>query len=635
MKTLTDSLLYEQKKATNLPVVSLMTRQYGHPQKAGGSGGATGDGLQWGMFNWTKLYETATITPNYHGVAIAGDGSLQRCRLDGSFIKHQRIASPGPGSDFGAAWTNTINVIAPCAITARGAEVLIFASLTGNMQYQQSTDYGVTFGSTALIGNSDSGANAVAACHKSNGQPAVCGARDNVLWISYRIGAAWQPAYYFPAALVVEGLAMYHDGDWNIIALINSSSTLRLGRIVYGDGYRLAAGTWSTVEYLNTGRAAVEQAELLQQYLERLPPYSDFNAEAQKYTSYYQDSIRRRSPYPNAQRGVLNIRRNASGTIRHATYKTPVYREDWLKVSAILAARAIDNLDLDAPFIAQPSGAPPILSVYKQGDRWFFRLKPATDFYDADWDKAYRMQQNCPYGFAIACDSNYIWGTRANEVWRSPLPGNGWPTPTAGTGASEESQEISQGDIAGIEETIRNMHRSELEITLDNSRGTYSSLPSTHIKRGSRVEFAYGYRTTENDVADPNKYFIEDWIYDREPNLATVTLYCIDAWGLLEEYVIPGNQEFNLIEDTHSVYDIIEKLMQCIGGTLSYKSRSALITSLYPKMEVKAGQTGAGLLKELLELVPDVIYFNGLDAYLVYPQADDSPTYAFYFPGDS
>ena len=72
--------------------------------------------------------------------------------------------------------------------------------------------------------------------------------------------------------------------------------------------------------------------------------------------------------------------------------------------------------------------------------------------------------------------------------------------------------------------------------------------------------------------------------------------------------------------------------MQCIGGSLSYKSRSSDITSLYPKLAIHAGETGAALLRRLLALVPDVIYFDGVTGYIVYPQTSDESTYSFYFP---
>ena len=289
----------------------------------------------------------------------------------------------------------------------------------------------------------------------------------------------------------------------------------------------------------------------------------------------------------------------------------------------------MDNLDLDAPFICKPSGEPPVLSAYKTGNKWFWRLKPATDFYDANWSRAHMDKGECMYGLAIASDGTWLWGSRANEVWRSPLPLKCWNTPTAGSGASSGSQTIAQADVIEAKETIRPLATSRLELVLDNSKGTYSGLPSTHIKKGARLEFRYGY---QGEYAPANYYFIEDWTYDRAPNQATVTLDCIDAWGLLQKYSVPGYHEFNMMSNTHTVYAIIEKVIQCIGGTLNYKSRSSAITSLYPKFEVRPGETGAGILRRLLALVPDVIFFNGLDAYIVYPQTSDAPTYSYYFP---
>jgi len=84
--------------------------------------------------------------------------------------------------------------------------------------------------------------------------------------------------------------------------------------------------------------------------------------------------------------------------------------------------------------------------------------------------------------------------------------------------------------------------------------------------------------------------------------------------------------------DEFTCYQLIEKVVQSVGGTLSYKSRSSLITSLYPKIDVSAGETAASVLRRLLAMVPDVIYFFGLDAYIVHPQPGDTIVYKYRFP---
>lgn len=641
MKSLSSTLLYNQKQSTREPALSLVSRAFGHPEKAGGSSGGAGDALYPGLFNWTRLYQTGSITATYHALAFAGDSSLNRIRAT-SGIYHQRIASPSPSSDFSAGWTLLyLSLANPCAIAANpivGGEVAVVGqdnAFPAQTQYWLSGDYGASFSGPTTTSPPAAGCRrAIAACYKPNGDLGIVGSDTGTanLWFARKSGINWYGGA-MSSPPDTYGLAIYYDGDWNIIALVNVYGTFKLARIVYGDGYRASAGVWSGIEYLNLGSAEVDSWDLQQNYYDK-PPWERMRLPLPRQPggrmSRFYGSGKGGSTRYGAQRRMLPLTGYSAYTGRLPQGASP---EAWrnFNVAAIYKARAVDNLDLDAPFICKPSGDPPIISVYKTGDKWFWRLKPATDFYDAHWSRAFKERGECMYGLAIASDGTWLWGTRANEVWRSPLPLKAWTTPTAGSGAPPEagSYTIAQADVVEAEETIRPFATSRLELTLDNSKGSYSSLPSTHIKKGARVEFACGYQA---EYAPANYYFIEDWTYDRAPNQATVALHCIDAWGLLEKYSVPGYHEFNMMSNTHTVYALIEKVIQCIGGTLGYNSRSSDITTLYPKFEVRPGETGAGVLRRLLALVPDVIFFCGLDAYIVYPQATDTPTYSYYFP---
>jgi hypothetical protein len=106
----------------------------------------------------------------------------------------------------------------------------------------------------------------------------------------------------------------------------------------------------------------------------------------------------------------------------------------------------------------------------------------------------------------------------------------------------------------------------------------------------------------------------------------------VDAWVLLQHYQFNKPVEWNIGSDDFSCYQLIGKVIQAVGGTLSYKSRSGLITGLYPRLEVSAGEAAAGVLKRLLGMVPDVIYFFGLDGYIVHPQEVDTVVYKYKFP---
>ncbi|MCJ7655061.1 MAG: hypothetical protein MUO97_07160, partial [Dehalococcoidia bacterium] len=167
-------------------------------------------------------------------------------------------------------------------------------------------------------------------------------------------------------------------------------------------------------------------------------------------------------------------------------------------------------------------------------------------------------------------------------------------------------------------------------------KGTYNSPGSGSLAvltRGARVNLHIGYKTTSGDqLSEAARYFIEGMEYKRDPNTHNFILHCTDAWGLLERYQFNKPVEWNVSSDEFTCYQLIEKVMQAVGGTLGYKSLSSLITSLYPKIEVGAGESAAGVLRQLLNMVPDVIYFFGLDGYIVYPQAGDTVVYKFKFP---
>lgn len=102
MRTLSSTLDGEQRKPTRKPAIKVEVQAYGHPQAS--------SGIQWELFGWQRFY-AGSETQNYHGVCLAGDGSLSRIRLSGTTIYHSRVASPGPASDY-SSWTNVGSTLA-------------------------------------------------------------------------------------------------------------------------------------------------------------------------------------------------------------------------------------------------------------------------------------------------------------------------------------------------------------------------------------------------------------------------------------------------------------------------------------------------------------------------------------------
>ncbi|MHB8086535.1 MAG: hypothetical protein ACYDHZ_12005, partial [Dehalococcoidia bacterium] len=192
-------------------------------------------------------------------------------------------------------------------------------------------------------------------------------------------------------------------------------------------------------------------------------------------------------------------------------------------------------------------------------------------------------------------------------------------------------------DILSIKEKVRDMLPSSLEVVLDNSKGVYnasgtgSSSLIASLKRGSQVTLSIGYLGSTDLLSVAGKYFIESLGYSRKPGESLFTVHCVDAWGLLERYAFNRPAEWNAAASDYSVYDLIGKVVAAVGGTLTVKSASPYITTVYPHLSVNAGENGAVVLRHLLALVPDVIFFVGLEGYIVYPQATDSASYYLRF----
>jgi hypothetical protein len=598
MRTLSDALLETQKTGVpRKPLVKLEVQAYGHPSASGS--------LQWELFGWQRFY-SGSETKDSHGVAIPGDGSLIRVRKSATNLYLSRVTGPGPSSDY-SQWGSSFGGVpanAKVAIASLGANVMVVSMDASMLWRRESSDNGATWGSWTQMSNARPCERGVAVAFKPNGDCAIVHASDvndpTSLYIQKRTSGSWSAGLGQRGGnWEIEDLAMYYDGDWNIIALVLEGSYVSVVRMVYGDGYKVTAGTWAEDVKIGLGRARVDVAAQVR---------------LRQFQVGYPVGFRRMQPY-----GPWEPRTSS-------TY--------WERHQAVVEALAGETLDVSGPYLVKPSNYPVMLSLSRQNQPWLFRLKPGSDFFDYNWNKASFIDTLASRGMAVACDSSYIWATQANEVWRSALPSS-WTPPTAGSGAGSKIT-IPVSRIARIEEAVDPEQPSELVVELDNSKGTYNSPGQGSLavlKRGARVNLHIGYKTTSGDqLSEASRYFIEDMEYRRDPNISAFILHCTDTWGLLAAYQFNKPVEWNMGSDEFTCYQLIEKVVQSVGGTLSYKSRSSLITSLYPKIDVSAGETAASVLRRLLAMVPDVIYFFGLDAYIVHPQPGDTIVYKYRFP---
>ncbi len=270
MRTLSATLLAAQKQATATPYVKV--------EASNKVAGVV-------RYDWARLY-TGSEAEYYHAVTIPGDGSLIRVRItppsDSGKLYRQRVPDPGPSSDFTQwVYTSQYNAVVVAAASL-GVEVSIFWIKSDRTIYQlKSTDYGVSWGSPAILGYTPTTAiNGIAVAYKPNGDIALFYADQATLYVMKRTGGSWGSAAAWDKSTGdLSGLARVYDGDWNLLVTgKNSSDNFKLWSLIYGDGGEVPSGTWSSLKEIASAPSGGE-FEYRQPFLDKPDAYRCFFVE--------------------------------------------------------------------------------------------------------------------------------------------------------------------------------------------------------------------------------------------------------------------------------------------------------------------------------------------------------------------
>jgi hypothetical protein len=239
MRQLTTTLLETQKQPAALPYLKI--------EAAAKDMGVI-------RLAWDRLY-SGTEADYYHALTVPDDGSLVRVRItppsDARKLYRQRVAVPGPGSDF-SPWTYTgqYNAVVVAA-ASREAEVSIFwINTSRELRRIKSTDYGVTWGSPELIDYSPTTSiNGLAVAYKTSGDLAVFFADQATLYVKKYVAGSWQAKIAWDKSTGdLSGVACIYDTDWCLMVTgRDSAGNYRLWTLAYGDGGEVPAGNWSVL----------------------------------------------------------------------------------------------------------------------------------------------------------------------------------------------------------------------------------------------------------------------------------------------------------------------------------------------------------------------------------------------------
>lgn len=529
MRELSSTLLAAQRAASHTPYVEVKAKNIVN-------------GVV--RLDWERLY-TGTEDDYFHAVTLPGDGSLVRARItppaDSRRLYRQRVAGPGPASDF-SQWEDTGHynaVITACC--ALGTEVSIFWIKSDRKIYHlRSDDCGANWDSAQLLGYTTSTAiNGIAAAYKDNGDIALFYADQDTLYVMLRTDGTWGSATAWDKSTgALSGAACVYDGDWNLFVTgRDTGGNYRLWSLVYGDGSQVTAGNWSDLK--------------------------EFAAAPSDGGFEY-------------QRAFLD--------------KPDVYRGFFVE-----------------KFTGTESYCRPFRS----------HTVVDTGFTDSLWHEPAPFNLSSEYGLAAGHHGDYCWLTAPYGVWRASLAG----------------QELDlTADVLSLKEEV-SPGEGRLTVELRNDDGRYTApgqgaLAALDI--GCQLSLSPGYRTAAGpEVSSGPVYSIESQEHTSRGGQASLVLYAYNGRQAVSDWQARHQLRWNRETDEASVKEMLAFVLARAGLKLETISQSPVVTGFYPDFTIHAGNRGETAAGRLLSGAPDALLFEGDKVFLIYPQASDSPVYAY------
>jgi len=242
---------------------------------------------------------------------------------------------------------------------------------------------------------------------------------------------------------------------------------------------------------------------------------------------------------------------------------------------------------------------------------------PETEFLLNLWREPVPFDAASDYGLAVAHYANFCWLSSPHGVWRASM--------------EEQTLELTDDVINTRLELVDTAGKLALE--LQNSAGKYN-LPGvgslSTLATGCQIDISPGYVTSQGfEASDGLSFWLDAYEHVSAGGKASLVLHAGDGWLLLEKWRARHQFRWNQDMPETSIKQILEFILSRVGLKLAVKSQSTQITELCPDFTIHPGDTGTALITRLLSYVPDLLFMEGINAVLVYPQESDSSSYSY------
>jgi hypothetical protein len=550
MKTLSATLLAAQKKADRLPCVEAKVYDYEAGVK---------------RLYWTRIYE-GSEPDNHHGMAFDGQGSMHRIRAAaGNLLYYQKVAGPGPASDF-SQWTQmAADCAGPCAVAACGTRVYIFYRTTGNvLRKYYSHDHGQTWNGAQLADYA--GVLSLAACWWGTGDIVVCFALKS--------------------------------GELNGITL--DTVTQSAVQHAWSDGNHPLIETCGIGATFNASTPAME---IVFAGKESGSPYNHYDLFRTRFSNTY---------------NFLAL----ESFLMSPEGEDIAYEYPDCHLPADPQACETTRIVAVEKFTGTTAYMRPLTCHVVKGTAWsdttFTEPRPHPVIASGAWQSQ--------YGLRLQSTSDYWWLERPDGIWCAARPAeppldisrdiislqqDTFASPSAeGPGNLVIELDNSRGRYAQPVLFNELGKRSEIILKL----GYRTTAGDEVIESGTFWVDGWQYSTAQQTQPTLTLFCVDAW------GLA-------DCWTA--RYQMRWNKDgINPKSVWQILYQVLARAGIRLTNSPP-KPQSPAVNNLYPDFAINTGTSGSGAIHKLLSFVPDRLVFQGQEAFTKDPRADEESCYTY------
>ncbi len=231
------------------------------------------------------------------------------------------------------------------------------------------------------------------------------------------------------------------------------------------------------------------------------------------------------------------------------------------------------------------------------------------------WREPVPMDMNVGYGLAMAVAGSYLYLTTPSGVWRGSLV--------------NETRDLT-GDVMDMS-LSEDAESGEAVVTLRNDDGRFGNVDGGSppaLRWGSELRISPGYLTAAGrEVSEGPAYWIESFERRSTPGNSALVVRAYNAWRLLSKWT--AGRQYAWGPGTTGASAILEFVLARAGLETDTSGASEYAATFAPAFTIHPGESGAAVVKRLLERLPDALVFRGHRGYLVHPQAEDAVDYSY------